>query len=72
MTPDYLSHQGHLSHEPCLAEFLLAHGFVDRVVDRREVRGEIARTLGLLLPVDRAASPSATDALPGTSRTRTF
>jgi len=38
------------------AEFLLAHGFVDRVVDRRELRAEIARILDLLLPVNRAAS----------------
>jgi len=39
------------------AEFLLAHGFVDRVVDRRQLKGEIARILSLLMAVTEAAQP---------------
>ena len=31
------------------AEFLLEHGMVDRIVDRREMKGEIARLLRLML-----------------------
>jgi acetyl-CoA carboxylase carboxyl transferase subunit beta len=34
------------------AEFLFEHGFVDRVVHRREIRDEIARILRYLVPVD--------------------
>ena len=29
------------------AEFLVAHGFVDRIVDRRELRTTLAHLLGL-------------------------
>jgi acetyl-CoA carboxylase carboxyl transferase subunit beta len=36
------------------AEFLLAHGFVDAVVERRDVRRTLARVLGLLRPAKRA------------------
>ncbi len=32
------------------AEFLLQHGFVDRIVPRAELRGELAAILGLLAP----------------------
>ena len=39
------------------SEFLLAHGFVDRVVDRRQLKGEIARILSLLMAVTEAAQP---------------
>ena len=31
------------------AEFLLQHGAIDRIVDRREMRDELARLLALLL-----------------------
>lgn len=34
------------------AEFLLDHGFVDRIVSRAELRGELAAILGLLAPAD--------------------
>jgi acetyl-CoA carboxylase carboxyl transferase subunit beta len=37
------------------AEFLLAHGFVDRVVDRRHLKAEVARIINLLLPVAASA-----------------
>ena len=35
------------------AEFLLAHGFLDAVVERRDLRRTLARVLGLLRPVRR-------------------
>jgi acetyl-CoA carboxylase carboxyl transferase subunit beta len=35
------------------AEFLLAHGFVDAVVERRDLRRTLARVLGLLAPPTR-------------------
>ena len=38
------------------SEFLLEHGFVDLVVDRRELKAAIARALGFMLP---AAAPRA-------------
>ena len=38
------------------SEFLLEHGFVDLVVDRRELKAAIARALGFMLP---AAAPQA-------------
>jgi acetyl-CoA carboxylase carboxyl transferase subunit beta len=38
------------------SEFLLEHGFVDLVVDRRELKAAIARALGFMLP---AAAPKA-------------
>jgi acetyl-CoA carboxylase carboxyl transferase beta subunit len=34
------------------SEFLLAHGFVDRIVQRRELRGEVAAILRFLRPAD--------------------
>jgi acetyl-CoA carboxylase carboxyl transferase subunit beta len=39
------------------AEFLLQHGAIDMIVDRREMRDELARLLALLLrqPVDAIA-----------------
>jgi len=40
------------------AEFLLSHGFVDRVVDRRQLRDELARILRLLMPVAEAGVPT--------------
>jgi acetyl-CoA carboxylase carboxyl transferase subunit beta len=36
------------------SEFLMEHGFVDRVVDRRNLREEIGRLMGLLLPMREA------------------
>src|SRR5580765_645033 len=38
------------------SEFLLEHGFVDLVVDRRELKAAIARAIGFMLP---AAAPEA-------------
>jgi acetyl-CoA carboxylase carboxyl transferase subunit beta len=35
------------------SEFLFQHGFLDRVVHRSELRGEIARFLGYLVPASR-------------------
>jgi acetyl-CoA carboxylase carboxyl transferase subunit beta len=46
------------------AEFLLAHGMVDRIVDRREMKGEIARVLRHMLGLpepEAEASESAAD-----------
>jgi acetyl-CoA carboxylase carboxyl transferase subunit beta len=46
------------------AEFLLSHGMLDRVVERRELRGTLAHVLRLLLPAsgphagERAAPPA--------------
>jgi acetyl-CoA carboxylase carboxyl transferase subunit beta len=39
------------------AEFLLLHGAIDMIVDRRELRDELARLLALLLrqPIDAIA-----------------
>jgi acetyl-CoA carboxylase carboxyl transferase subunit beta len=39
------------------AEFLLQHGAIDMIVDRREMRDELARLLALLLrqPIDAIA-----------------
>jgi acetyl-CoA carboxylase carboxyl transferase subunit beta len=39
------------------AEFLFEHGFVDRVVTRAELRGEIAGLLRFMRPVDGARAP---------------
>jgi acetyl-CoA carboxylase carboxyl transferase subunit beta len=38
------------------SEFLLEHGFVDLVVDRRELKATIARTLRFMMPVPSAAA----------------
>jgi acetyl-CoA carboxylase carboxyl transferase subunit beta len=43
------------------AEFLFAHGFVDLVVPRDELRATIARLLGYLRPSTRPAATSAAD-----------
>lgn len=42
------------------AEFLLAHGMVDQVVDRSQLRGTLARVLELLRPETRARRPRRT------------
>jgi acetyl-CoA carboxylase carboxyl transferase subunit beta len=42
------------------SEFLLDHGFVDLIVDRREMKGTIARALGFMMPDGAVASASAT------------
>ena len=39
------------------SEFLLEHGFVDLVVDRRELKAAIARALGFMMPRRHAAKP---------------
>ena len=44
------------------SEFLLEHGVIDMIVDRRDLRREIARALRILLRQPAVASP---DALPG-------
>jgi acetyl-CoA carboxylase carboxyl transferase subunit beta len=44
------------------SEFLLEHGVIDMIVDRRDLRREIARALRMLLRQPAVASP---DALPG-------
>ncbi len=41
------------------AEFLFEHGFVDRVVHRAALRGELIALLAFLRPVDVAADPSS-------------
>jgi acetyl-CoA carboxylase carboxyl transferase subunit beta len=45
------------------AEFLFEHGFVDRVVHRSELRGELALLLRYLVPASLAVPGEATDAL---------
>jgi acetyl-CoA carboxylase carboxyl transferase subunit beta len=44
------------------SEFLLAHGMVDRIVSRLEMKREIATILGHLIK----GSPRAADRVPGT------
>jgi acetyl-CoA carboxylase beta subunit len=48
------------------AEFLFRHGFVDRVVHRSELRGELAALLAFLEPaaVEAIAEPSGNGTLP--------
>jgi acetyl-CoA carboxylase carboxyl transferase subunit beta len=52
------------------SEFLLEHGMLDLVVDRRELKAAIARVLRFALPADgparpvRAAAPATVPALP--------
>jgi acetyl-CoA carboxylase carboxyl transferase subunit beta len=41
------------------SEFLFSHGFVDRVVKRTELRGELALVLRYLQPADGQAAPDA-------------
>ena len=33
------------------SEFLLQHGFIDMIVDRRKMKEEVSRLLGYLAPV---------------------
>lgn len=40
------------------SEFLLEHGAIDMIVDRRELRDKIAALLGILLPAAQSALPS--------------
>ena len=47
------------------AEFLFSHGFVDRVVQRTELRAELIRLLGHLRPADLAPVQPDLDVLPG-------
>ncbi len=54
------------------AEFLLEHGAIDMICDRREMREQLARVLGMLMhrpplespPADAATTPAAADAPP--------
>jgi acetyl-CoA carboxylase carboxyl transferase subunit beta len=46
------------------SEFLLEHGFVDLVVDRREMKATIARALGFMLPAQDATVDPATPPAP--------
>jgi acetyl-CoA carboxylase carboxyl transferase subunit beta len=46
------------------SEFLLDHGMIDMVVDRRELKATIARALRFMGAAPRAASASATPAAP--------
>ena len=48
------------------SEFLLEHGFVDLVVDRRELKAAISRALGFMMP---ALAPEASAATPVVSET---
>ena len=41
------------------SEFLLDHGMIDMVVDRREIKGLIGRVLRMLRPTAGAARPAA-------------
>jgi acetyl-CoA carboxylase carboxyl transferase subunit beta len=45
------------------SEFLFEHGFVDRVIHRSELRGELAGLLRYLVPASIAIPGEATDAL---------
>jgi acyl-CoA carboxylase subunit beta len=47
------------------SEFLFSHGFVDRVVQRGELRDELSRLLRLLRPVERPTNGQDGDALAG-------
>ena len=53
------------------AEFLLEHGMVDRIVDRREMKGEIARLLRhmLGLPLPETGTGNGNGAVNGTAPT---
>ena len=48
------------------SEFLLEHGFVDLVVDRRELKAAISRALGFMMP---ALTPEASATTPVVSET---
>jgi acetyl-CoA carboxylase carboxyl transferase subunit beta len=41
------------------SEFLLEHGVIDMIVDRRDLRRELARTLRMLLRQPAVATPDA-------------
>jgi acetyl-CoA carboxylase carboxyl transferase subunit beta len=43
------------------AEFLLAHGFVDMIVPRAEIKPAVARVLDYLAPVSSSAAPAGED-----------
>jgi acetyl-CoA carboxylase carboxyl transferase subunit beta len=47
------------------SEFLFSHGFIDRVVRRADLRGELSRLLKLLRPADLLAPDVDLDVLPG-------
>jgi acetyl-CoA carboxylase carboxyl transferase subunit beta len=47
------------------SEFLFSHGFVDRVVQRADLRPELSRLLRLLRPADLIAAEPDLEALPG-------
>jgi acyl-CoA carboxylase subunit beta len=47
------------------SEFLFEHGFVDRVVQRADLRAELGRLLRLLRPAERATAVSDVDVMPG-------
>ena len=44
------------------SEFLLEHGFLDMVVDRRELKATVARTLRFMLPAASAAAAAGVEA----------
>ena len=46
------------------AEFVLEHGFLDFIVDRRELKQRLADLLGMLQPAPVAAAPVAARAAP--------
>jgi len=46
------------------SEFLFEHGFIDRVIHRRDLRGEIAALLRFMRPAD---APASADSKPGFS-----
>ena len=47
------------------SEFLFSHGFVDRVVERPELRDELSRLLRLLRPAERPVNGQDLETLPG-------
>jgi acetyl-CoA carboxylase carboxyl transferase subunit beta len=49
------------------SEFLLEHGMLDLVVDRRELKGALARALRFMRATPAAAIPQPTPALAGVS-----
>jgi acetyl-CoA carboxylase carboxyl transferase subunit beta len=49
------------------SEFLLEHGMIDAVVDRRELKATLARALGVMMPV--AAAEPAAERLPAPAAT---
>ena len=47
------------------SEFLFSHGFIDRVIERAELRGELIRILRHLRPADLAPTQADLEVLPG-------